>query len=199
MAALPRSAQTKARLKAAQPGQTWLNVDETVRPRCHQNGYDGFTNVYGRMAWDQVSPTTREAARRPARADSAIPTSDVTRFPFEKRPYCNRFPETYRFVTDQMDACVQHDWQRGSATVCKAGRQGTVIGRPKTHPLRREGAYADEPLAWGRKKRANDFWEVGSRTADVSRGKHGKSNPPRNDWSICFAKQGFPAGAGINL
>ena len=49
--------QTKARLKAAIPGKTWLSVDEATRPECHRGGYVGFTNVYGRMAWDEVSPT----------------------------------------------------------------------------------------------------------------------------------------------
>src|SRR5260370_17092326 len=41
--------QTKERLKAAQPGKTWLNVKESVRPNCHPNAYNNFTNVYGKI------------------------------------------------------------------------------------------------------------------------------------------------------
>ena len=44
--------------KQRKPGQTWLgNLDESVRPQCHRNGYKGFTNMYGRMEWDQAAPT----------------------------------------------------------------------------------------------------------------------------------------------
>jgi DNA (cytosine-5)-methyltransferase 1 len=49
--------QTKRRLRAAQPGGTWLEYEESMRPNCHRGGYNGFTNVYGRMSWDHPSPT----------------------------------------------------------------------------------------------------------------------------------------------
>ena len=42
--------QSKERLKAAFPGDTWLGVDELIRPKCHRDGYVCFTNVYGRMS-----------------------------------------------------------------------------------------------------------------------------------------------------
>jgi DNA (cytosine-5)-methyltransferase 1 len=44
--------QTKERLRAAIPGQTWRQVPVNLRPDCHQDGYVGFTNVYGRMKWN---------------------------------------------------------------------------------------------------------------------------------------------------
>jgi DNA (cytosine-5)-methyltransferase 1 len=84
--------QTKERLKAAQPGQTWLKVDESVRPSCHRNGYAGFTNVYGRMAWDQVSPTITSGCTTPCTGRLVTPTDADLLFPFVKRHYSRRFP-----------------------------------------------------------------------------------------------------------
>ena len=59
--------RTRDRLRAAEPGKTWLKIDETLRPNCHRNGYDGFTNVYGRMAWDQVAPTITGGCTTPCK------------------------------------------------------------------------------------------------------------------------------------
>lgn len=96
--------QTKNRLKAAQPGQTWLNVDESVRPRCHQGGYDGFTNVYGRMAWDQVSPTITGGCTTPCKGRFGHPDKRRYTISVREAALLQTFPETYRFVTDQMEA-----------------------------------------------------------------------------------------------
>ena len=49
--------QTKKRLRVAIPGQTWRKMPTKLRPNCHRDGYIGFTNVYGRMTWNEVSPT----------------------------------------------------------------------------------------------------------------------------------------------
>ena len=96
--------QTKERLKAAQPGQTWLEIKEWVRPRCHRNGYNGFTNVYGRMAWDQFSPTITGGCTTPCKGRFGHP--DKRRYTISAREAAllQTFPENYRLVTDQMDA-----------------------------------------------------------------------------------------------
>lgn len=51
------SEANRARLGFARPGGTWRDIPESLRPACHQGGYRGFVNVYGRMAWDHVAPT----------------------------------------------------------------------------------------------------------------------------------------------
>lgn len=96
--------QTKERLKAAQPGQTWLKVNESVRPRCHRNGYCGFTNVYGRMAWDQVSPTITGGCTTPCKGRFGHPDKRRYTISVREAALLQTFPEDYRFITDQMDA-----------------------------------------------------------------------------------------------
>jgi len=96
--------QTKERLRAAQPGQTWLKVKESVRPRCHQNGYHGFTNVYGRMAWDQVSPTITGGCATPCKGRFGHPDKRRYTISVREAALLQTFPVNYRFVTDQMDA-----------------------------------------------------------------------------------------------
>jgi DNA (cytosine-5)-methyltransferase 1 len=96
--------QTKERLRAAKPGQTWLKIDESVRPRCHRNGYDGFTNVYGRMAWDQVSPTVTGGCTTPCKGRFGHPDKRRYTISVREAALLQTFPENYRFVTDQMDA-----------------------------------------------------------------------------------------------
>lgn len=96
--------QTKERLRAAQPGQTWLKVNESVRPRCHRNGYEGFTNVYGRMAWDQVSPTITGGCTTPCKGRFGHPDKRRYTISVREAALLQTFPENYRFVTDQMDA-----------------------------------------------------------------------------------------------
>lgn len=95
--------QTKERLKAAVPGETWLNVDESVRPECHQNGYTGFTNVYGRMAWDRVAPTITAGCTTPAKGRFGHPDRRRYTISVREAALLQTFPEQYRFQTDEMD------------------------------------------------------------------------------------------------
>lgn len=97
-------AQTKVRLKAAQPGRTWLKVQESLRPRCHQDGYAGFTNVYGRMEWDQASPTITGGCTTPCKGRFGHPDKRRYTISVREAALLQTFPESYRFVTDQMDA-----------------------------------------------------------------------------------------------
>lgn len=96
--------QTKERLKAAQPGKTWLKVEESVRPHCHRNGYEGFTNVYGRMAWDQASPTITGGCTTPCRGRFGHPDKRRYTISVREAALLQTFPENYRFVTDEMGA-----------------------------------------------------------------------------------------------
>ena len=99
--------QTKQRLKAAQPGQTWLGMDDSVRPPCHRGGYTGFTNVYGRMAWDDVSPTITGGCTTPCKGRFGHPDRRRYTISVREAALLQTFPENYRFVTDQMDAVCE--------------------------------------------------------------------------------------------
>jgi len=96
--------QTRARLKAAQPGKTWLAVDERLRPECHRDGYQGFTNVYGRMAWDEPSPTITSGCTTPAKGRFGHPDRRRTTISVREAALLQTFPDGYNFATDQIDA-----------------------------------------------------------------------------------------------
>lgn len=98
--------RTKARLKAAKPGETWLSIDESLRPRCHQDGYTGFTNVYGRMAWDQAAPTITAGCTTPCKGRFGHPDRRRMTISVREAATLQTFPKSYRFETDEMDrAC----------------------------------------------------------------------------------------------
>lgn len=97
-------ARTKERLRAAQPGKTWLNVDEALRPQCHRNGYNGFTNVYGRMAWNQAAPTITGGCTTPCKGRFGHPDEQRYAISVREAALLQTFPQNYRFTTDQMDA-----------------------------------------------------------------------------------------------
>ena len=96
--------QVKKRLQAAKPGQTWLAIDEPVRPHCHRNGYNGFTNMYGRMAWDQVSPTITCGCTTSSKGRFGHPDKKRLTISVREAALLQTFPENYAFVTNQMDA-----------------------------------------------------------------------------------------------
>ena len=96
--------QVKARLQASTPGQTWLDVTESVRPRCHQNGYTGFTNTYGRMAWDQTSPAITSGCTTSSKGRFGHPDMRRLTISVREAALLQTFPERYAFATDHMDA-----------------------------------------------------------------------------------------------
>ena len=77
---------------------------EAVRPECHRNGYDGFTNVYGRMTWDQASPTITGGCTTPCKGRFGHPDKRRYTISVREAAVLQTFPGDYRFVTDQMDA-----------------------------------------------------------------------------------------------
>jgi len=98
--------QTKKRLKAAQPGKTWLSVREAVRPECHQNGYDGFTNVYGRMSWDHAAPTITGGCTTPCKGRFGHPDRRRYTISVREAAMLQTFPPSYHLRTDHIDpAC----------------------------------------------------------------------------------------------
>lgn len=99
--------QTKKRLRAAIPGKTWLSVEESVRPKCHQNGYAGFTNVYGRMAWDAPSPTITGGCTTACKGRFGHPDRRRYTISVREAALLQTFPENYKFATDKIDAVCE--------------------------------------------------------------------------------------------
>jgi len=96
--------QTKRRLQAATPGKTWLSVEESVRPKCHRDGYEGFTNVYGRMSWEQTPVTMTGGCTTPCKGRFGHPDKRRTTISVREAALIQTFPKDYRFETEFMDA-----------------------------------------------------------------------------------------------
>lgn len=138
--------QTKARLKVAQPGRTWLNVEESVRPECHRNGYEGFTNVYGRMAWDQASPTITGGCTTPCKGRFGHPDKRRYTISVREAALLQTFPQNYRFVTDQMDAVCELIGNAVPPLYAKlAAKKILATIQKRIHQI--DGAEKDETLA----------------------------------------------------
>lgn len=99
--------QTKARLKAAIPGKTWRTVEESIRPKCHQQGYAGFTNTYGRMAWDDVSPTITAGCTTPCKGRFGHPDRRRTTISVREAALLQTFSESYKFKTRHIDVACE--------------------------------------------------------------------------------------------
>lgn len=96
--------QVAARLAAAIPGKTWLAVDEAVRPKCHRGDYDGFTNVYQRMTWEQTPVTMTGGCTTPCKGRFGHPDPRRTTISVKEAALIQTFPEDYVFATDYMEA-----------------------------------------------------------------------------------------------
>ena len=96
--------QVKERLQVAEPGQTWLAIDESVRPQCHRSGYKGFTNTYGRMTWDQASPTITGGCTTASKGRFGHPDKSRYTISVREAALLQTFPARYRFATEKMGA-----------------------------------------------------------------------------------------------
>jgi len=95
--------QVARRLKAAIPGKTWLDLEERIRPKCHQNDYRGFTNTYGRMSWSQTPVTMTGGCTTPCKGRFGHPDKRRTTISVREAATIQTFPEDYKFETDYMD------------------------------------------------------------------------------------------------
>jgi len=99
--------QTAMRLTAAMPGKTWLTLDESIRPQCHRGEYKGFTNVYGRMSWDQTPVTITGGCTTPCKGRFGHPNKRRTTISVREAALIQTFPKTYKFETDYMEAVCE--------------------------------------------------------------------------------------------
>lgn len=95
--------QVAARLAAAIPGKTWLAVDEAIRPKCHRGDYDGFTNVYQRMSWEQTPVTMTGGCTTPCKGRFGHPDSARTTISVREAALIQTFPEDFDFATEHME------------------------------------------------------------------------------------------------
>jgi DNA (cytosine-5)-methyltransferase 1 len=96
------SAENVARLRAARAGKDWSEIPEKLRPKCHQDGYRGFTNVYGRMRWAAVSPTITGGCTTLSKGRFGHPQANRT-ISVKEAALLQTFPADYVFDTDKME------------------------------------------------------------------------------------------------
>ncbi len=96
--------QVAARLNAATPGKTWLSLKKSVRPKCHRGDYNGFTNVYGRMSWQQTPVTMTGGCTTACKGRFGHPNKSRTTISVREAALIQTFPRGYKFDTDCMEA-----------------------------------------------------------------------------------------------
>ncbi len=98
---------TRARLRAAVPGQMRIDLDDSLLPECHQAGYDGFRNVYMRMSWDAPSPTITAGCVTPAKGRFGHPDRRRTTISVREAATIQTFPRSFRFETAKIDVACE--------------------------------------------------------------------------------------------
>lgn len=99
------SPRNMKRLRAAKPGKSWTVIPESLRPNCHKGNYKGFSNVYGRMSWNEPSPTITAGCTTLSKGRFGHPDADRT-ISVREAALLQSFPKDYIFDTPYMEyAC----------------------------------------------------------------------------------------------
>lgn len=95
----------RERLKHLSEGGDRTQLPQHLRPACHLNNF-GFTNVYGRMAWDKPSPTITGGCTTPSKGRFGHP-QEVRTISVREAARLQTFPDSYKIDTDFVDkACL---------------------------------------------------------------------------------------------
>lgn len=91
------------RLRHALPGKSRGALPKHLRPACHQDRDDGFTNTYGRMDWDQPSSTITAGCLSPSKGRFGHP-EELRTISLREAALIQTFPPHYRFARDKIDS-----------------------------------------------------------------------------------------------
>jgi DNA (cytosine-5)-methyltransferase 1 len=78
-------------------GGSRTDLAERYQLECHKRS-DGFNDVYGRMAWDKVSPTITSGCNNPSKGRFLHPSYNRT-ITLREAALLQGFPKDYKFVT----------------------------------------------------------------------------------------------------
>ncbi|KWS53737.1 MULTISPECIES: DNA cytosine methyltransferase [Pseudomonas syringae group] len=99
------SEMNQERLRHLGEGADRTKLPQHLRPACHQGDF-GFTNVYGRMAWDKPSPTITGGCTTPSKGRFGHP-EEVRTISVREAARLQTFPDNYVIKTDFVDkACL---------------------------------------------------------------------------------------------
>ena len=96
------SIQNQRRLRHAKPGTHWRKIPKRLRPDCHQDKKAGFSNVYGRMKWDEVSPTITAGCTTLSKGRFGHPDENRT-LSAREAAILQTFPSDYVFSSPYME------------------------------------------------------------------------------------------------
>lgn len=129
------SPANQLRLKQAKPGAAGANTPDHLRPPCHRGGYTGFSNVYGRMSWDEPSPTITAGCTTLSKGRFGHPDKNRT-ISLREAALLQTFPHDYHFETHSFDRACE---MVGNALPCDfaeaiARRVGLTINERSAVP-----------------------------------------------------------------
>lgn len=91
------------RIRASKPGGTWRDWPEELRAACHQRESGGtYPSVYGRMAWDEPSPTITTQCFGYGNGRFGHPEQDRA-ISLREAAMLQTFPRKYKFVESAED------------------------------------------------------------------------------------------------
>lgn len=106
------------RLKHLKPGGSRFDIPDELRPKCHRGKNQGFSNVYGRMAWDAVSPTITGGCTVLSKGRFGHPSESRT-ISVREAARLQTFPDTFEFATNYIEYACQII---GNALPCEFAR-----------------------------------------------------------------------------
>lgn len=95
-----------ARLKHLKPGAPRFDIPDYLRPDCHKGNNTSFSNVYGRMSWDKVSPTITGGCTVLSKGRFGHPEQNRT-LSVREAARLQTFPDSYIFNTDYIEHACQ--------------------------------------------------------------------------------------------
>lgn len=106
------------RLQYLKPGGPRYDIPDYLRPKCHQGVDKGFSNVYGRMSFENVSPTITCGCTVLSKGRFGHPVEDRT-ISVREAARLQTFPDSFSFESDYIDHVCQII---GNALPCEFAR-----------------------------------------------------------------------------
>lgn len=99
------SPENEERIRHAVPGRARWEIPADLHVPCHRDGYTGFSNVYGRLEWDEPSATITAGCTTLSKGRFGHPDEDRT-ISLREAALLQTFPEDYHFETRHFErAC----------------------------------------------------------------------------------------------
>lgn len=121
------SSKNIERIKASKPGGTWRDWPEELMLKCHKSASgQTYSSVYGRMRWDDLSPTmtTQFTYYGTGRFGHPEQNRAIT---LREGAILQSFPPTYDFVSPDCEVSIKHIARHIGNAV--PPRLGEIIGK----------------------------------------------------------------------